>query len=213
MSTLHYSYVSSMSDLLQSSSGNQSGVLCCETSCTRSANTLTQKIEADNALREPVNYQTLLKEYKEGDMKTTKVYNPVLSHQLDLVGYQKLTELYEEDDLEIARYHFTKDDSTLGLETAKGNVENPPCPLKTQNKGGESPLHRASQQGDLDTVKVLITREEWNVNIVDEKHNTPLHSACTYGHHSVVEFLIANQRCQLNSEMNTPLHLLATKKC
>ena len=48
MSMLHYSYVSSMFDLLQSSSGCQSGMLGCETSRTRSANTLTQKIEADN---------------------------------------------------------------------------------------------------------------------------------------------------------------------
>ena len=42
-----------------------------------------------------------------------------------------------------------------------------------------------------------------------EEGNTSLHTACKHGHHSTVQFLVSDQRCQLrakNGEGETPLH-------
>ena len=82
--------------------------------------------------------------------------------------------------------------------------------INTQNKDSETPLYIASKYGDLNTVKVLMSREECNFTITDRQDNTPLHIACLHGHHSVIEFLVADQRCwvnAMNGEGKTPLHM------
>ena len=54
-----------------------------------------------------------------------------------------------------------------------------------------SPSHYWISCDDLDPVKVLMSREECNLSITDQKVNTPLHSACKYGYHFTIEFLTA----------------------
>jgi len=49
--------------------------------------------------------------------------------------------------------------------------------VNTQNGDGETPLYIASKYGDLNTVKILISRKECNFNIPDGQGNTPLHTA------------------------------------
>jgi len=39
--------------------------------------------------------------------------------------------------------------------------------INTQNREGETPLHIASKHGNLDTVKVLVSRNECDLNITD----------------------------------------------
>jgi len=105
--------------------------------------------------------------------------------------------------------------SELHKACERGDWEEVTCLLNneninTQNREGETPLHIASKYDDLDTIKVLISREECNLNIADAEGNTPLHTACKQGQHSTVQFLVADQRCQLNAkngEGETPLHI------
>ena len=76
-------------------------------------------------------------------------------------------------------------------------------------------FNTASEQGNLDVVKILVGRRECDLNVSDERGNTPLHTACKHGHYSTVEFLVADQRCHLNSktsDFNTPLHLACSTK-
>jgi len=85
--------------------------------------------------------------------------------------------------------------------------------INTQNRKGETPLQISSKYNDLDTIKVLISREECNLNTADAEGNTPLHTACKHGHCSTVEFLVADERCQLNTQNRggeTPVYI-ATK--
>ena len=82
--------------------------------------------------------------------------------------------------------------------------------INTQNRAGETPLYVATKYGDLNTVKVLMSRKECDFNIPDEQGNTPLHIACMNGPDSIVQFLTAYQRCQLNIQnrgRETPIHL------
>jgi len=84
------------------------------------------------------------------------------------------------------------------------------CQLNAKNRKGETPLHIASELGDLGTIKVLICTKECDLNFSDEKGNTPLHTACNHGHNCTVELLVAEQRCHLNTqnrEGKTPLHI------
>ena len=105
--------------------------------------------------------------------------------------------------------------SQLRMACERGDSEEVAYPLAIsgenfQNREGETPLHIASKHGNLDTIKVLLSRAECNLHTVDRKDNTPLHYACKNGHHSTVEFLVADQRCQLNTqngEGETPLYL------
>ena len=86
------------------------------------------------------------------------------------------------------------------------------CQLNTQNRVGETPLYLASKHGRLDTVKVLLSRKECDINITDGQGNTLLHGASKCGHQSVVQFLSAESYllCQLNTQNRvgeTPLYL------
>ena len=89
--------------------------------------------------------------------------------------------------------------------------------LNTHNREGESPLHLAiaSKYGCLSTVNALLHWKECSINIANQTGNTPLHIACSHGHHSIVRFLVNKKRCRLNtknSEMNTPLHIACYSK-
>jgi len=89
------------------------------------------------------------------------------------------------------------------------------CNLNIKNTSEYTPLHTASECGNLDIVKVLVSRKECNLNVPDKSGDTPLHTACKHGHHFIVELLVADERCQINtqnSEMNTPLHIACYTK-
>jgi ankyrin repeat protein len=66
----------------------------------------------------------------------------------------------------------------------------------------------AVENNDLETVKVLIGKDNSRVNIKDEAGNTPLHNAVITGSVEMIEFLLskgADIDAQ-NTQLNTPLH-------
>jgi len=55
----------------------------------------------------------------------------------------------------------------------------------------ETALHKASSNGDLEMVKLLIAHDA-KINARDDALNTPLHNAYNGNHENVIEFLIAH---------------------
>lgn len=58
------------------------------------------------------------------------------------------------------------------------------------NKLGQTPLHLASKNGDLELVRVLVNAGV-NIDGYDQNQNTPLKLAATYGKIEVVRFLVS----------------------
>ena len=53
-----------------------------------------------------------------------------------------------------------------------------------------TPLHRASQSGDVDKVRELLEGGKYDVNCVDWDERTPLHKAAYWGNLGVVRVLL-----------------------
>lgn len=72
---------------------------------------------------------------------------------------------------------------------------------------GATPLHYASLNGDVESVRFLLGQN--SKMLKDNNGETPLHLACLNGHHAVVSLLL-KAGADVNSvseEGNTPLHL------
>jgi ankyrin repeat protein/beta-lactamase regulating signal transducer with metallopeptidase domain len=90
--------------------------------------------------------------------------------------------------------------------TARAQTEAPRPETKSTH-----PLHEAAAAGDVDQVKLLISKGA-DVNEKDKDGRTPLHSAAWYGRKDVVAVLLA-QGANINEtdgSGQTPLHLAAT---
>jgi len=64
------------------------------------------------------------------------------------------------------------------------------------------------------TVRTLLSCNDCDPDISDEKGNTPIHIACKHSHCSIVESLVVDQRCQIkhwNREDEISLHSTACK--
>jgi ankyrin repeat protein len=55
-----------------------------------------------------------------------------------------------------------------------------------QNKYGQTPLHVASELGNMDLVQLLLDSGA-NVTVTNANGQTPLHLACAKGHTDVVK--------------------------
>ena len=77
----------------------------------------------------------------------------------------------------------------------------------------ESQLLQACVDGDLSTLKDLISKHGWNsidLEVKDPSGLTPLHLACKHGHLSIIHYLIREQNCSPEATApngRTPLHL------
>jgi len=69
--------------------------------------------------------------------------------------------------------------------------------VDTQDQDGVTALHMASRTGNLDAVKLLVTRYNAKINILDNSENrlTCLNYAILHDHHDVTFFLIENGAC------------------
>ena len=56
---------------------------------------------------------------------------------------------------------------------------------------GDSPLHVAVRQGQIEDVRTILIQQQVDVNILNSKHETPLHLACSKGDSAIVQLLIA----------------------
>eukprot|EP01112_Ceratiomyxa_fruticulosa_P018639 TRINITY_DN59_c0_g1_i1.p1 TRINITY_DN59_c0_g1~~TRINITY_DN59_c0_g1_i1.p1 ORF type:complete len:189 (-),score=23.56 TRINITY_DN59_c0_g1_i1:58-624(-) len=70
-------------------------------------------------------------------------------------------------------------------------------------------LHKATVEGDLKTVRTLVTKQKVDPNARDVSNITPLHRACQLGHADIVDFILSLPSSDPNvkdSSGDTPLH-------
>jgi ankyrin repeat protein len=82
------------------------------------------------------------------------------------------------------------------------------------NPNGETALHAAAKEGNLDVVKLLVSQWPEGVKQADVCLNTPLHDAAMMGYTEVVKFLVElwpQGISARDSQLNTPLHKAARK--
>ena len=56
---------------------------------------------------------------------------------------------------------------------------------------GDSPLHVAVRQGQIEDVREILIQQQVDVNILHSKHETPLHLACSKNDSPIVQLLVA----------------------
>ena len=74
-------------------------------------------------------------------------------------------------------------------------------------------LRTAASCGQVETVRLLITRYNWPVDCRNENQQTPLHVACGSGHLDVMRVLVMEDKADLNArdkDNDIPLHVAAT---
>eukprot|EP00944_MAST-04C_sp_MAST-4C-sp1_P014591 g14591.t1 len=88
-------------------------------------------------------------------------------------------------------------------------------PLKKYHRTGEmTPLHRASEKGYANVVKLLLARDEIDVNAKDGVSMMPLHYASKKGYANVVKLLLARDEIDVNAKDKRsmmPLHYASKK--
>ena len=101
----------------------------------------------------------------------------------------------------------TKHKSVKKKRKSKKRVKNGTKSKRKQMKGGESQLHVASRNGNLEMVKALIENGA-DVNSRDSSQNTPLHLACDNGNLEMVMVLLEKGATidAINIDEDTPLH-------
>ena len=62
-----------------------------------------------------------------------------------------------------------------------------------------SPLHVAVRQGQLEDVRTILFRQQVDVNILNSKHETPLHLACSQRDSAIIQLLISIQSPSLST--------------
>jgi ankyrin repeat protein len=56
---------------------------------------------------------------------------------------------------------------------------------------GDSPLHVAVRQGQIEDVREILIQQQVYVNVLNSKHETPLHLACSKNNSPIVQLLVA----------------------
>ena len=56
---------------------------------------------------------------------------------------------------------------------------------------GDSPLHVAIRQGQVENVREILIQQQVDVNILNSKSETPLHLACSKNDSPIIQLLVA----------------------
>ena len=101
----------------------------------------------------------------------------------------------------------TTDEEEKEVRRIRAMIKDSPDLINARDPGGNTPLHRAANAGQLVVARFLIANKA-DVNAKNSNGETPLHAAAILGHKSFVELLIEN-----GSDVNavskagdTPLH-------
>ena len=68
-----------------------------------------------------------------------------------------------------------------------------PAVLATQDRDGETPLHYAATNGNLEICKIIIDLNPDIVNITDSENKTAYDWALTYNHQEICDYLMTFQ--------------------
>ncbi len=85
---------------------------------------------------------------------------------------------------------------------------------KAPAKNGETPLHMACFSGNLETVKIIATAKEVDIDAKEIRGYTPLHYAAYYGYPLIVDYLLS-KKAEINAtakDGKTPLDLAKVSK-
>lgn len=128
-----------------------------------------------NAIKEMLGHMLEIRKTNNNDKKADKFEElNLLSKELMPVIINKLIELNKLDSLNSLREDIMDLSKTTTLSFTK------------------TPLHIACIEGNLLIVKFLINDCKHHINKLDEDHFTPLHYACLYQFHDVIEFVKKN---------------------
>ena len=153
------------------------------------------------------------------------------SHK-DIKGFTSLHLACQQGHMKIIAYLITKqncdpnctsnDGSTCLHAASRGSCGQPEvirylviehnCSLLVKNMYGNSPLHFAALNGNLDVVKCAIEDMKCSPNCKGELERIPLHHAIEGGHIDVVKYLVNKHHCDPlcpDKDRDTPLHMAA----
>ena len=85
-------------------------------------------------------------------------------------------------------------------------------PVNTTDQYKNTPLHFAAHQGHAEVVKLLLGRDDIQVNAAGSHDYMPLHFAAQQGHEEVVKLLLGRPEIKVNAAAGngvTPLHFAA----
>jgi len=130
-----------------------------------------------------------------------KAAQKMFDEQITIFRSNKLHEYVRKEHLRVVKYLLT-------LELMDLNV---------QDNDGNTPLHIACENGNIDIAKALLTAlgnlESMDLNIQNNDGNTPLHKACENGNIDVAKALLtagANQNVE-NKEKKKPFQVAKPK--
>ncbi|GBM32514.1 Inversin [Araneus ventricosus] len=101
--------------------------------------------------------------------------------------------------------------SANALECIKILLEKESSLINWQDYGGRSALHLAVATGSTDVVRFLVSRDDCNIDILDNTFCTPLHWAAGKGFYDKVDILLSGRACYTSADDNgaTALHYAA----
>ena len=78
---------------------------------------------------------------------------------------------------------------------------------------GDTPLHTAIRQGEIDKVQRIIVKQVIDVNAINSNHETPLHVACVLGYKLIARIVVSNggDLYKRDCYNNTPIHRAVSK--
>jgi ankyrin repeat protein len=104
-------------------------------------------------------------------------------------------------------FHKTKKQRITELLISRGSL------INEVDANGNTCIHLASENGNFETLKFLLSQKKININSENKDQSTSLHLSCLNGHLNICNLLIENGAkldC-LDSMKRTPLHFASSQ--